>query len=567
MMSACASLGSVPLAGARPVERPMVLLDSVIEPRLSVLKVEMAGPLDERLALLSMAGSIPAAEQWLIVQPLRLCDGQIRRRVLVHGKWPQRIDADRIELRSSWSDLLDEPLTQVPTLNRDGSLVLQSSGWLASTRSDQRYDVGGQQVYVLQNETTAWTVRQALESLSTFAGFALNLNALPRETADAPLVAPIDLSLSLRRVLEQVLEPYGLCVTREFSYEGHSLIERRYVRSLNRSRCVRVRWTRPGQPLGDMLRISKRKPRAGSRLWQAQAGGPVVESTFQLVGGWDPNLEGAADDEYDRSASSDFSLYTNVYRRWVLNEDGAFSGEPYNRGVAYDLTSLFAAEPIAPTSLRFLSCVTLDDAGRGRDPIVEFSIDSGVNWSRWAGRLQVLSDRAGVYLNDTTLPSAFLSAAKAGSARVRVTASLRSPLPVNVQRWQGNPFAGLLPPRQLDLSKMFIFRRVDVGSIHHDDVCSGDLIADERDDTAAMTKWLVDRMWRQQQSLASREGQATLKLLDAEGVVHPGDQLLDAGAAGRDLDEQAQALRREGGVVTAVTCDFDADATIVQLRF
>ncbi|MCC6681770.1 MAG: hypothetical protein IT445_12785 [Phycisphaeraceae bacterium] len=567
MMSACASLASVSLAGARPVDRPMVLLDGVIEPRLNVLKVEMTGPLDERLALLSMTGPMPAAQQWLIVQALRLCDGQIRRRVLVHGKWPRWIDSDRIELRGAWSELLDEPLEQVPTLDREGSLVLQSGGWLAATRSDGGHDVDGRQVYVLQHEGAAWTVRQALESVSAFAGLALNLSALPRETADAPLVAPIDLSLSLRRVLEQVLEPYGLCVTRDLSYEGHSLIERRNVRSLSRGRCVRMRWARENQPLGEVLRMSKRNPRAGSRLWLAQAGGPMVESTFPMVGGWDPNLEGAADDEYDRSAGSNFSLYANVYRHWVLNEDGAYSGEPFNRGVAYDLAGLFRESAVAPTALRFLSCVTLDDAGRGRDPIVEFSTDGGLNWSRWAGRLQMLSDRAGVYLNDTTLPAAFLSAAKAGSARVRVTASLRSPLPVSVQRWQGNPFTGLLPPRRLDLSKMFTFRHVDPSSIHYDDVGNGALIADERDDGSAMTKWLIDRMWRCQQSLSSREGQATLKLLDADVVVHPGDQLLDAGAAARDLDEQAQALRREGGIVTAVAFDFSAAATTVQLRF
>jgi len=452
-------------------------------------------------------------------------------------------------------------------LNRDGQLITVATGLLGSTRSDNRVEINGQMVYVLQTAGNPWTVHDALESVSAMAGLDLNLRGVPRRSSEATLVSPIDLTLSLERVLEQIIDPYGLVITRDITLAGHTHIERRAVRPTSHGRRVALRWTRPDQPLSQVLKIIRRKTKPGARQWIGQTRGPLVESTFGLTGGWDPGLEGVLSSEYDRAASSNFALYANVYRHWVLNEDGTYTGAPFSRGSAYDLDSLFNQGPIAPTPLRFLPCITLDDGGNGRSPIVEFSTDSGANWSRWAGRVRVLTDHAGVYFDDTTLPTAFLTAALAGTAAVRVTASLRSPLPVEITRWQGNQFAGIRCPRKLDLSKLFLFKSIDGASIHFADVQSSTLQSDERDDTIAMQNWLVDRMWRDEQAGTLRDGEAELKLLDAGIDVNPSDQLLNAGGSGLNSDAQAQALHHRGGLVTRVTHDYDAASTTLRLQY
>jgi len=564
-MNACASVAAVRVPAAAPLDRPVVLLDGVIEPGLSVERIESAGPLDTRRAVLRVSDAYPHVRHWIVARPLRLVDDRVRWRVLVAGHHPRRVDADRVELDDAWTDALIRAVTPA-AVGRDGRPVTQSGGLLAATRSDGRYLIGERSVHVLQRRGLPWTVRDALESIAAFAGICLNLRGLPAAIAGAPLVAPIDLALPLRSVLLQVIEPYGLIVTRDLSLDGATLIERMAVRPAPRGRRVRARWTRPDQPIGEVLRVTRNKPLPGSQLWVAETRGPIVESTFELVGGWDPALEGESSDTYDRALSADFAAFANVYRRWVLNEDGFYTGAPYERGPAFDLAALFDREPIAPTPLPFLDCVTLDDAGGARDPIVEYSVDAGATWSRWAGRVRVLDDRAGVYLDDATLPGAYLDAALADAARVRVTAALRSPLPVRVRRWKGNPFAGVRPPRRLDLSRLFVFKRIAPGSVHYADVQNGTLTADVRDPSTDMQRWLVDRMWRDGLTPASLEGEATLRLLDG-GVVSPGDVLLDAGGAGRDLDGQAQALRRQGGMVAKVIEDVDCAVTTVTLRY
>jgi len=566
-MIACASLPAVSISASGPITRPMVLLDGVIEPRLIVRRVEQVGPLDMRTAVLHLTDSMVTANEWVVAEPVRLNDEQIRWRVLVKGAQPTRLNNEQLILTDTWSDFVGQPIEQILGLDRDGKLATISDGFLSHTRSSQRIEVNGQMVYVLQNNGNTWTVYDALESLNAMAGLSLNLRGIPRRTAEAPLVSPVDLTLPAKRILEQILESYGLVITRELVRVGQTHSESRIVRPLSHGRRVTLRWANTKQPRGDALKVIRQKPEPGAKPWIAQARGPLVESTFELVGGWDPGLEGSANSEYDRSASSDFSLYANAYRHWVLNEDGAYSDDPFNRGNAYDLTSLFSQDEVAPTPLRFLSCVTLDDGGNARKPIVEFSTDSGASWSQWSGRVRLLTDRAAVYLDDSTLPVAFLTAALAGTAKVRVTASLRSPLPVKLTRWQGNPFAGVRPARELDLSKQFLFKRVDAGSIHFTDVQAGTLDSDARDDAIAMHTWLVDRMWRDEQTLATKEGEAKLTLLDATMNLQPGDRLFNAASAGRNSDDQAQALHTRGSFVTKITNDYDTARTTTWLRY
>jgi hypothetical protein len=182
----------------------------------------------------------------------------------------------------------------------------------------------------------------------------------------------------------------------------------------------------------------------------------------------------------------------------------------------------------------------------------------------------MLSNRAGVYLEDATLPSAFLTAAQNGEARVRVTASLQSPTPVRLRRWQGNPFAGRRPAKVFDLTQGYRFQRVADSSIHRTSIEAGTLLADEVDDREALHRWLVERL--QQASDGPGDGEAKLTLSGAWPMLRPGDHLRHAGGAETTLHHTAQAVAQYGAVIQALTVSFAVDrgngpSTRVQLRF
>ena len=217
--------------------------------------------------------------------------------------------------------------------------------------------------------------------------------------------------------------------------------------------------------------------------------------------------------------------------------------------------------------------MTLDDTGQPRAPVVEFSTDDGSTWSQYPGAAVVHAQRAAVYLADDTLPSAFLTAAQNGNAKVRVTASLRNPQPVRAARWQGNAFAGHRPPRVLTVEDAFAFRRVGSGSIYHAQVQSGALDADEADDSRALETWLVRRMREaERRGFASLEGRGRLDLAGAWPWVRVGDRIQEAGGPMRTADGRAEAIVQRGVVVTAIHTRFGVTErggprTTVHVRF
>jgi hypothetical protein len=183
---------------------------------------------------------------------------------------------------------------------------------------------------------------------------------------------------------------------------------------------------------------------------------------------------------------------------------------------------------------------------------VEVSLDSGVTWSLWTSATIFRRDRAALYLDDPVLPAGYLTAARAGAVRVRVTASLRCPAPVTKERWMGNPFAGVLPRRTIEAGEVFAFRRVDEGSIHSSAVRDHTLAAAEADDSALLDDWLLARM----ADGAEGEGDATIRL-DLHGawfMLQPGDRLRHAGGPGLDASGASQAVSDRGAVVREVRC-------------
>jgi hypothetical protein len=288
---------------------------------------------------------------------------------------------------------------------------------------------------------------------------------------------------------------------------------------------VRLALSDLANPAGAVESLCLAMPSARPVKFVAEADAQVVESTFDLMPGWDASDQAGAESEYARSTSSDFDAVANVFRLWVLNEDGAFEG------LTFDLTTFFdEGRAITPRAMRFEQALTRDSAGRSVGTPIEYSLDGGMSWSHWPGVAVVLRDRAGVSLDDDALPAGFLDAVRSGAGRIRITATLRSPLPQHRVRWRGNPFAGAFDERCVDVSDRFAWRRVAPTSKFADQVASGDRSADLVDDRAAMMTWLAQYAIES----AATSGRATVSAVGPMLGLRVGDRLDQF--AGRAID-------------------------------
>ena len=591
-MNACASLGGRAGVGGMPAAEPVIFLDGTPEPRLMVQSLTIRGPLDERRIILTgpdAVDDVGLSQRWahrdaLVALPHRLVDDQQRWSVLARGTLAQtarhraaEVEQQQWHLDDQWTQSLAQPVDTVWWANHAGALMPMNAGVLLSgpegNRSSDTFAIRGQAVHVLQADGQPWTVGSALATISALGGLGLSLHLLPCSLRDAALLQAVDLAQPVGAALRRILEPYGLVVQRTIWRNGHTVTEDCHIRALQHGRPIRLRWAEMDRPLADALRVDLEAPIGAAQRWIAEASGWQVESTFELVGGWDPALEGEADTAYDRTQSSDFARYANVYRHWVLNEDGRFSGAPYHRGAPFDLAAFFGDSRVRAQPLGLRPCVTLDDAGDPRPPVGEMSTDSGATWTQYPGQAVIQPDRAAVDLDDDALPSGFLSAARSGAARLRVTASLRSPQPVQIVRWHGNAFAGQRPPRILDVGEAFHFRRVDASSIHYTQVQSGALPAREVDQRQALEGWLVQRLREaERRADAALEGRGRIDLAGAWPWLRIGDRLIEAAGARRSAAGNAESVVERGASIDHLhvrfgVTDRSGPRTTAQVRF
>lgn len=188
----------------------------------------------------------------------------------------------------------------------------------------------------------------------------------------------------------------------------------------------------------------------------------LYETTFDLVPAWNPALEGQDRDTYRRSTNPDFASVADVYRKWVLNEAGDYTGEPY------DFSTLFGHNEYLRRRRRFLPTISTDDSGESCGVCVELSTDGGETFTRFRGPVRVLRDECGIVLAGDQLPGELFHAAERDLLAVRVTATVESDtrLGVIVER------PGLEEDhrgRRLwrDVSDQFHLRVVAAGSIFH----------------------------------------------------------------------------------------------------
>lgn len=508
--------------------RAWLWLDGVPAPEVSVVAFEETAPLGRRRVTLRPPEGMPCpTAAWaLAAEPMCFDDGSVRWRPLAAGRLAAIEHRDRAgratrawRLVDAWADRLDRSLA--PAWSLDGSTLVRGGVeglrvGADANRSAGRWSIAGNFVYV---PTTApgepWRVGDVLGFLAAATGWSLRSSAVAPHRLHAALTDPLALDRPLGRILEAMLRPHGLGLMCELRMRGAKA--RHALTLVDPDATPRQRLPRDGAGSA-VVQYERRWATPAATRWIARGGRHAVEATFALVPGWDRTLESAADSAYARGQSSDFARYRDVFRRWVLNEDGAFTGSPYDAGPAYDTAALFGRSDVPRRPLRFGPTLSLDAAGAPMPPVVETRWDGAAAWAPAAGRVVVLDDRAGVYFDDDALDAAYLAAAKAGTLEVRVTATLTDPYPLEAERWDGNPFAGAAATRSLDAGEAFTHRRVDPSSVLH-----GQGETHATDDRAALATWLDEAIRRRPEAddttTLELSGRHTTNLRALDGVL------------------------------------------------
>jgi hypothetical protein len=283
------------------------------------------------------------------------------------------------------------------------------------------------------------------------------------------------------------------------------------------------------------------RARPGRRTVVALGEAKVHEMTLPLQPGWDAALETPYHCDFVRGRPGFSADLANVFRKWVLNEAGQYSGPPWELP-AFDLAEA-AGEDFLVARRRPLGPVLPRGGGR-RSPgvVVEVSYDDGVTWRRYGGPVRLAGDECSLWLADDALPGDYFQAALAGTARVRVTGTITADRRLRAEV-TGDPSAGVEV-----IERTATWRQVQASSA----LDAAD--ADERDEG--------DRLARLAEQHARRPGrdfEAELTLATVEPAWAAGD--LVERIEGRGLDLPAAAGLAGGAHVVAVDHRLDEEWT------
>ena len=255
------------------------------------------------------------------------------------------------------------------------------------------------------------------------------------------------------------------------------------------------------------------------------------EATFDLVGGWDPSLETNDYDVYSPSTNPDFFVVQDVFRKWVLNEAGDYSGAPYNRGMAYDLSKVLGEDSYCERQRRFWPCLSRSVTGRSLGYYLEVSLDDGESWQPYAGAFDNLLDQCGIYLNCNQFAPQTWVAIQKGKLCFRITATIVGDEPLQVVL-NDVPIEAARPVRTVivDLGREFKYRQVTPQSILHNLTGTELGPPDNIDDQELMRGRLRDYLVRERQVSAS--GTATLPWIQPD--IWPDDRISQI--SGRNVD-------------------------------
>ena len=217
----------------------------------------------------------------------------------------------------------------------------------------------------------------------------------------------------------------------------------------------------------------------------------VYESTFELVGAWDPNLEGTDHDKYSPTTNSDFYQVKDVYRKWCLNEAGRYTEAPYDQGSVFDFSKVFESDNFSHRNRRFHPALTTDKLGRSLGYFLQVSCDNGSNWWQYLYAFNILLDECGVWLSSDQLDSRTWFSALRGFLKFRITASVVGDERLTAVVADG-PVNSTAPVIEhiMTLPRQFKYRKISSQSIFANSADDTLGVADEADDSRALQQFV-----------------------------------------------------------------------------
>jgi len=322
-----------------------------------------------------------------------------------------------------------------PTLLPTGVAVFNDT--TAGLASPAVYSIQGRACRIFQPapDGQPWSVADILGYLFA-AHVPPEVGAPGLDELDPPAggIVPHRLSLAnvaLAEALARVAGLGGLAI--RGSLDGASQAIRRALVTYRPGRNGRprpIRLQRAGQtldPRGTNLwkgRLAMRRRPARRRI-VILGGVKRYESTFALQPGWDAGGESYHYRDFVRDEASDWPAVADVFRKWVLNESGRYSAEPYNLP-AFDFATISADDFLLTVARRFEECLSVGPGRQRIGVVVEISCDDGATWRRYGGPVRIASDECAVHLADDALPADYFQAALDRVAAVRVTATVAS---------------------------------------------------------------------------------------------------------------------------------------------
>jgi len=287
----------------------------------------------------------------------------------------------------------------------------------------------------------------------------------------------------------------------------------------------------------------------------------IFEATFELVKGWDASLEEIKYDLYSPSTNPDFIEVKDVYRRWVLNEAGDYTAEPYNQGQAYDFSPVFGNHNYVKKHRRFWPALSCDKQGKSMGYFLEVTYDDGEHWLQYLGAFENRLDECGIWLSSDRLDIFTYVAAMKGVLRFRLTASVVSDERLSCEMADG-PVNSVVPiiDRVFTLPRQFRYRKVTGKSNFANTQRAVLGEADEADDSEALRDFIRRQAAGSAKPTESFEVKTLQLLIDYE----PGDAIVSSPES-RDLFG-LKTDNRSKTWVERVQMDFENQVTKLKIK-
>jgi hypothetical protein len=217
----------------------------------------------------------------------------------------------------------------------------------------------------------------------------------------------------------------------------------------------------------------------------------IFEATFNLTMGWDSSLESGDYNQYCPATNPDFYQVRDVFRKWILNEAGDYSGPPYNLGDAFDFSEIFQSKNYVCRRRRFWPTLTTDNQGKSLGYYLQVTYDCGQSWWQYLDAFNILTDECGVWLSGERLGTELWNALLKGGLGFRITASVISDQRLRADVADG-PVNSLAPvvENAIVLPRRFKYRKISGQSIFSNSTDPMLGVPDQVDDSDALYQYV-----------------------------------------------------------------------------